>query len=268
MLSRKGQRRDLRPCSPCGDLSAAPSPQRSAPGTARSAQGARSRAPPVRARASGGLPALFRARATRSGRRSREPRKREPRAVGASRSGQRREQVVDADHAPPAGRVPRRHAAPDQPGASSKEPTARRLGRLPRPLALGPHRWDAIRPEHAAPSRSRCPDRVGSEIKLADATGAAAREARERYRRSTPRRAGRAHALSTEAAAMLAATTMSEIPGTPKAAEGDVWMERAEPATDERERMDARLPPGPAGPGGPSSGLVAPSSTSTTTALE
>ncbi|MEE2941132.1 MAG: tetratricopeptide repeat protein [Planctomycetota bacterium] len=79
---------------------------------------------------------------------------------------------------------------------------------------------------------------LSSQIDLADADFGARRfvEARERYREvHAAASSDGPDALAGEAAAMIAATTaMIEVPGTPKAAEGDVWMERAEAAsTDE-----------------------------------
>ena len=87
---------------------------------------------------------------------------------------------------------------------------------------------------------------LGAKIELADADYGDRRyaEALERYREIHEAATAKGlDALAAEAAAMLAATiVMSEIPGTPKAAEGDVWMERAEAtATDADESAWTRV---------------------------
>lgn len=136
------------------------------------------------------------------------------------------------------------------PCASSKEPTTRAAFAAALSivaLALGSLVGCGSGRSTSRPEPLPMPETdVGSEIELADDDFAARRfvEARERYREvHAAASSDGLDALAAEAAAMLAATiVMSEIPGTPKAAEGDVWMERAEAtATDADESAWTRV---------------------------
>lgn len=158
---------------------------------------------------------------------------------------------MDADHAPPAGRV--FFAAMQRltsPCALPEEPTTRAaFAAALTVVALVSGLLAGCGSGRSAPLPEPLPKpRTGidSELELADADFGARRfvEARERYLDvHAAASSDGLDALAAEAAAMLAATiVMTEIPGTPKAAEGDVWMERAEAtATDEDESAWTRV---------------------------